>query len=41
MVQRYTHLSPTHKGAAVEGIASGEFHDGVPKATRRDLANAR
>jgi hypothetical protein len=28
MVQRYPHLSPTPKGAAVEGIASGEFTTG-------------
>jgi hypothetical protein len=40
-VQRDIHLSPTHKGAAVERIASGEFHNVIPKATRRDLANAR
>ena len=31
MVERYTHLSPTHKAAAVERIASGEFHNAIPK----------
>jgi hypothetical protein len=40
MVQRYTHLLPTHKAAAVERIA-GKFNDGIPTATRRDLARVR
>jgi integrase len=31
MVERYTHLSPTHKALAVEKI-SGEFPNAVPKA---------
>jgi hypothetical protein len=31
MVERYTHLSPTHKAAAVERIASAEFHNAIPK----------
>jgi hypothetical protein len=31
MVQRYTHLSPAHKAAAVERIASPEFHNAIPK----------
>jgi integrase len=30
MVERYTHLSPTHKAAAVERIA-GEFPNAIPK----------
>ena len=33
MVERYTHLSPTHKAAAVERIASPEFPNAIPKAT--------
>jgi hypothetical protein len=31
MVERYTHLSPTHRAAAVERI-SGSFPDAIPKA---------
>jgi hypothetical protein len=31
MVERYMHLSPTHKAAAVERIASAEFHNAIPK----------
>jgi hypothetical protein len=31
MVERYTHLSPTHRAAAVERIA-GEFPNAIPKA---------
>jgi integrase len=31
MVQRYTHLSPAHKAAAVESIASPEFPNAIPK----------
>jgi hypothetical protein len=31
MVQRYTHLSPAHQAAAVERIASSEFHNAIPK----------
>jgi hypothetical protein len=30
-VQRYTHLSPAHKAAAVESIASPEFPNAIPK----------
>lgn len=30
MVERYTHLSPTHKAAAVERIAAAEFHNAIP-----------
>jgi integrase len=29
MVERYAHLSPTHKAAAVERIARGKFHDAI------------
>jgi hypothetical protein len=32
MVERYTHLSPTHKAAAVDRIASLEFPNAIPKA---------
>jgi integrase len=32
MVERYTHLSPTHKAAAVERIASPEFPNAIPTA---------
>jgi len=35
MVQRYTHLTPAHKAAAVERIASPEFPNAIPKATPR------
>ena len=31
MVQRYMRLSPAHKAAAVEHIASPEFHNAIPK----------
>jgi site-specific recombinase XerD len=31
MVQRYAHLSPVHQAAAVERIASAEFHNAIPK----------
>jgi len=31
MVQRYTHLSPAHKAAAIERIASPEFPNAIPK----------
>jgi len=31
MVQRYTHLTPAHKAAAVERIASSEFPNAIPK----------
>jgi integrase len=30
MVERYTHLSPTHKASAVERIASAEFPNAIP-----------
>lgn len=32
MVERYMHLSPTHKAAAVERIASPEFPNAIPTA---------
>jgi hypothetical protein len=36
MVERYTHLSPTHKASAVERIAaSPEFPNAIPKAATR------
>jgi integrase len=33
MVQRYTHLTPAHKAAAVERIASAEFPNAIPTST--------
>ena len=35
MVQRYTYLTPAHKAAAVEGIASSEFPNAIPKPAAR------
>jgi site-specific recombinase XerD len=40
MVERYTHLSPTHKAAAVERIA-GEFHNAIPKPAPPRVVRAR
>ena len=35
MVQRYTHLTPAHKAAAVERIASAEFPNATPTSITR------
>jgi hypothetical protein len=44
MVQQYVHLSPTHKSAAVERIASEEFHAAIrrwsPPPPHRGVAGA-
>jgi integrase len=36
MVQRYTHLTPAHKAAAVERIASPEFPNAIPTPALRE-----
>jgi hypothetical protein len=35
MVQRYTHLTPAHRAAAVERIASAEFPNAIPTSITR------